>query len=973
MSNLVIAQTNSAGVQMSATTENTDTSDIVITFVSSVYDAAGSIDKSFPASLGVPGSFELTDADLTTLFGADNLALMKAGGLSPALSMSASAYNVAGEEQAEQVQTTINGATLLNQMYYRQFDLPEAPVEVSVTPSNNKLTIAGTVASINAVSNLIKLTVHKVVTGGLGTITNSTITGTVQATLNGPNTFQFVAEGLENGNRYEIFAKFANIGADGNLQYGPRNVVAFTGEPNTNPGVVSNVQVATALNGDVFHEANAATLNADWLKTETDPSDGQPSSYKLYVAKSDDSVDLEVAQPLALTDANGNAVATGATVSLAPASIPRSWFGEDNQIGIKFAIKQYYQNGDTKLGNLTTADVFKMIMPTLGPVEMISVNGAGLQTMTAAPGPSGAGTYTYSQTFNDADLGVATNTATRSYDVIYLASNKTMTFTYSVVDANDLNTPYSVTSSATLYAFKDPVGPATPTINVASFNADPVIGFVRAANANNNGYTISSYEIDVTYVGPAGGQATYGNPYSANFTYTNMQPNITVTANNGAAPYIAGDYKVTVSSVFSSANIPELYTQAAPASMGASSGPARWWTRPTIASIDVAGANMTITGNNGGALYTVVNGGAITSLGFTGTSEDSTLSKKSGAMTAASNGTALDRSAENLFDFSKLIPHDADLIDLSGDYLDGLGFVDADNAPSALSIAVFNTAAIADYTAQSAIGAQFVGLPALVTATSTAQTELANEEENLVNLQSAQAAAQAAYDAAVDALLTPVNLVEAASAAALAAVGAASAKGIADQDLIDAQTAKVDADQDLLDAQAAKVAADAAYTVLMNSTITPANQAALVIAVADQAAAAQAVADAEVAAGTAASDLTAADNAAAEAATALTAADNASSVADLALSTANQAVTVADAALTTANDAVTASEDKIVVDTATLDAATVALNARLALITTLGGTNTDSTIRTPAQQQAITAAALVLASRMTNPQNIAIA
>jgi len=133
--------------------------------------------------------------------------------------------------------------------------------------------------------------------------------------------------------------------------------------------------------------------------------------------------------------------------------------------------------------------------------------------------------------------------------------------------------------------------------------------------------------------------------------------------------------------------------------MSAESASARWWTRATITDITVTGTTMTITGNNGGATYTTVGEDAITSIGFVAgdasIENDYSMSKKTQAMSVGSNGLATDRTAANLFDFTVELIHNTDLIDLSGDYLDGLGFVDADNAPSALSIAVFNTGDIA--------------------------------------------------------------------------------------------------------------------------------------------------------------------------------------------------------------------------------------------------------------------------------------
>jgi hypothetical protein len=703
MSTLVIAQTNNAGVQMSASVTNADTTDIVVTFVSSIDDAAGSIDKSFPATSVAPGSFQLTDEDLTTLFGVDNLNLMKAGDLSPALSMSAQQFDTAGAE-VEEAQTGIvdveGEATVLNKMYYLQFALPLAPVEVSVSPGDSKLTIVATVFSKNAVDNKIKVTVHKTSALGLGVITNSEVTGTAGNVSNGVRTFTFDVVGLDNGSQYEIFAKFANTGANDALQYGPKNTTAFQGEPNQNPGPLSNVTVATALNGDVFDSINAATVNAQWVKTETDGDGNQPTSYKMYVAKSgDNSKSLEVAQ------SGANSVATGDIVTLAPASIPRSWFVAETEITINVAIKQIYADGSSTLGNVISGgSVFLMIMPSFdGGLTPTTNNVTGVQTVNAFVLTPGAGEHTLSSTFNGADStsGLNGSQVVKTYDEINAAEpNKTVEFTYSVVDANDGVTTYAVTSSIELYAFKDPIGPNAPTIAITSFGADPVISFTKADSSNNNGWTIASYKVVVEYVGPAGNDvASYGNPYSATFTYAEMPVSLTAISNT-EFPYIAGDYKVTVTSVFSYV-IPTQYNNLAvlPEQMSAESASARWWTRATITDITVTGTTMTITGNNGGATYTTVGEDAITSIGFVAgdasIENDYSMSKKTQAMSVGSNGLATDRTAANLFDFTVELIHNTDLIDLSGDYLDGLGFVDADNAPSALSIAVFNTGDIA--------------------------------------------------------------------------------------------------------------------------------------------------------------------------------------------------------------------------------------------------------------------------------------
>ena len=776
MSTLVIAQTLYAGVQLSATPEDATTTNIVITFVSSVFDSLGSLEKSFTASAGIPGSFQLTDADLTTLFGADNLPSMKAGGLSPALSMSAQQFGADGVE-VEEAQTAINGATGLNQLYYKHFAHPLAPVEVSVYPSNNKLTIFATVYSKNDVEDKIKLIVHKTSTIGLGEITNSDVTGIPLTNVDGVRTYSFEADNLDNESSYEIFARFANIGENSVIQYGPANVAAFAGVPNTAPGMVSNVQVATALDGLVFDPTNAATVNADWLKTETDLT-RIVTSYKLYVTKSDGTKSLEVAQPSALTAENGD------IVTLVPASIPRAWF-TNNVIEINIAIKEYYKDGTSRLGNLVIdKNVFQMIMPTLSDVIIDSVTASGGQSIRVNATAPGAGVHTISHTFNGISQ-IGNGTTIRTYNEINGSLNKDIVFTHNVVDANDNSlVPYFVTSSATLYAFKTPSSPNVPTISISGFNADPVLSFIKTLSQSNNGYTIESYNVVVEYVAPVGnGVASYGSPYSENFLYTDddeaLGNPITATSNNQDAPYIAGNYKVTVSSVFSTTDIPALYSSVAVPSVATSSLTAvRWWTRPTIASINVDGANMRITGNNGGAIYS---NNSITSIGFTGTSDDSTLSKITNAMPTASLGVAdTTRTALGLFDFSILLAHSADLVDLAGDYLDGLGFVDPDNAPSAISVAVFNTDAIANFANQTEIGSKIAGLPSLRDAVTSAQDELDNNNEYLVLLKDTQSTAQQTYDDALDEMTNPVNLAQIVAVAVADDGAAASTKSTAD-------------------------------------------------------------------------------------------------------------------------------------------------------------------------------------------------
>ena len=759
MSTLVIAQTNNAGVQMSATVTDQTTTDIVVTFVSSLDDAAGSIDKSFPATKDAAGSFELTDEDLTTLFGAVNLNSMKAGGESPGLSMSAQQF--AGDAEVDVAQTTITGTTL-NKMYYLQFALPLAPVKVSVSPSNSKLIIVATVVSKNAVSNQIKLTVHKTSADGLGEIKNSEVTGTAGDVSNGVNSFTFEATSLDNGSQYEIFAKFANTGADGNLQYGPKNAIAFQGEPNLNPGTVSSVKVHTALDVEgEFDSTNAATVNANWMKTDTDSEGVTPTSYTLLVSRADEDpskVAVEVAQDAAL------AADKDTTVTLAPATIPRAMFIQgENQMAVKLRIKQYYQDGTSKLGNAVPGTVHKMIKPTVNTAVTLGDND-GDQTVRATTGSEGAGAYTLTSTFNGVDSTIAATPTevTLNYDDINAPGNKTVEFTFAVVDANIGTATYSVTSSKVLYPFKSPVGPATPTITVARFNADPVIGFEMGTELNN-GWSIASYTVVVEYVAPTGNEtATYGNPYSLTFEYDNMSASITATSNT-LSPYIAGDYKVTVTTNFSAVSIPDEYQALyeVPDAMSSESGPARWWTRATITSIDVAGPNMTIAGNNGGAIYTTVAANAITSIGFVAgdpsIENDYSMSKVAGAMSAASNGNATDRSAADLFNFTKVLTHDNDLKDLSGDYLDGLGFVDADNAPSALSIAVFNTTAIAEFGVQSQIGTQIEALVGLTTAAGITAQELSEENIELERVEGLKNDADEAMDQA-DNALTAVNV-----------------------------------------------------------------------------------------------------------------------------------------------------------------------------------------------------------------------
>lgn len=957
MSTLVIAQTNNAGVQMSATVTDETTTDIVVTFVSSLDDAAGSIDKSFPATKDAAGSFELTDEDLTTLFGAVNLNSMKAGGESPGLSMSAQQF--AGDAEVDVAQTTITGTTL-NKMYYLQFALPLAPVKVSVSPSNSKLIIVATVVSKNAVSNQIKLTVHKTSADGLGEIKNSEVTGTAGDVSNGVNSFTFEATSLDNGSQYEIFAKFANTGADGNLQYGPKNAIAFQGEPNLNPGTVSSVKVHTALDVEgEFDSTNAATVNANWMKTDTDSEGVTPTSYTLLVSRADEDpskVAVEVAQDAAL------AADKDTTVTLAPATIPRAMFIQgENQMAVKLRIKQYYQDGTSKLGNAVPGTVHKMIKPTVNTAVTLGDND-GDQTVRATTGSEGAGAYTLTSTFNGVDSTIAATPTevTLNYDDINAPGNKTVEFTFAVVDANIGTATYSVTSSKVLYPFKSPVGPATPTITVARFNADPVIGFEMGTELNN-GWSIASYTVVVEYVAPTGNEtATYGSPYSETFEYDNMSASITATSNNDLAPYIAGDYKVTVTTNFSAVSIPDEYQALyeVPDAMSSESGPARWWTRATITSIDVAGPNMTIAGNNGGAIYTTVAANAITSIGFVAgdplIENDYSMSKVAGAMSVASNGNATDRTAADLFNFTKVLTHDNDLKDLSGDYLDGLGFVDADNAPSALSIAVFNTTAIAEFGVQSQIGTQIEALVGLTTAAGNTAQELSEENIELERVEGLKNDADEAKDQA-DNALTAVNVdgltLQEVSSAAATTSETANSDVTVKQDLYkegsDIAIALASANTRITDA-------NAEVTRLANSEYTVQNKSDHDAAVVEQTNANTDL-NAEYGPLAAHNAAVAAHN---EAIATANAATLAATAASLALTDATTDAYNAATALTTADTAVSDSEARKADDVAANDLAKGALQSALDAITLLGS---DGLTVTTVEQAAIIAQARLAA------------
>lgn len=688
MSSLVIAQTNNAGVHMSATVTDPNTTEIVVTFVSSTNDAAGSVDKSFPATSVAPGSFELTDSDLTTLFGASALSAMKNGNLSPAVSMSASRFDESGDEVGDAL-TTIDGLTD-NKVSYLQFALPGAPVQQSVGLGDGRLTIEVNVESKNTLSDQIKLTVHKTSVGGLGEITNSTVAGTLIESVGDIHTFTFVAGNLANESVYEIFARFANNGPSGALQYGPKNAVAFVGEPNTLPGACSNLTSATILdtleNPDTV---NAVTVGATWVKTDTDPDNRQPNDYKMIVSYN--GLYTEVVQPAALD------VSAGILVVLEPATIPHTWFTQGlTSIDVNVAIKQFYSNSSPVVGNTVTKTIYKMVMPTLSTAITVNVNN-GDQTITPTTGSLGAGEHVLTADFAGDQTLDNSNELLISYDNIVAvgAGNTSVSFTFAVTDANGSDASYSVTVSKDLYAFKNPVPPNSPTLDIDGIESDPVIGFIKANSETNHGWKIDHYVVNVEYVGPDGGIATYGNPYDASFARADISSSIVATQNTGNA-YIAGNYKAKITSVFSD-NIPALYNDlyTLPAPMSSESSTARWWTRPTITGITVSGKTMTITGNNGGANYST---DAITSIGFvageSNIEDDYAMSKITGSMPNA--GSATDRLAADLFNFTTGLTHGADLKDLSGDYLDGLGFVDADNAPSALSIAVFNTTAISD-------------------------------------------------------------------------------------------------------------------------------------------------------------------------------------------------------------------------------------------------------------------------------------
>jgi hypothetical protein len=638
----------------------------------------------------------LTTAELTRIYGT---AKVSSGDYTATLTMSATA--VAANSAVLKTATTIGGAAAGAGVLTFQA-VPTAPVITSLSAQDGYIQIAFTTVSAIALTLSDSKAVCDIIVNsiedGIQTFTGLT---SIALSNNGTTYSVTVATGadsLVNGQSYEAAVRTSNI--NGNSLFSDTDTIV----PNNLPNALGGVQVNTAYaSGTTLHGTNAATMTATWLDADATTGDsvlvrfGVVSGGAFNADNSTQQSTLAIATP---ADFTASATAVG------DLPIPNAWFetaqnGSDvTELEIVARIEQ--TTGATTTSSALTAatTVYKITLPTLSAITIESVSSVGLQTFNTSTGGTAVddiGTAaTLTATYNGADTNIPITIAsnltatmddnfTMDYATVDAGSNGDLVFTLSLPDANGTQQSgstvnYTVSSTQSLHAFKDPAVP-TVTITGGLVTAAPTIE-VTSDNANN-GYTAATYNAVVF----DNADANY-KTYIA--TYAQGAGSVTATGETGigSSAYVVANYHVSFTKVLT--GIPSDYDgkYTSPTVTGTSTVLALYFINPTITNVAIAGADMIITGNTGGANFSA---GAITSLGFTAGSSDNDfdISTETATMVLSTPGATGNLAA---YAFAVTVTHTQGALVLNrnnaatGGAFDGFGFVNASNANSALSI-----------------------------------------------------------------------------------------------------------------------------------------------------------------------------------------------------------------------------------------------------------------------------------------------
>ena len=638
----------------------------------------------------------LTTAELVRVYTQGNV---NSGTYTATVTMSATALNSLG---ATVTQTTITGLATAATLTYQA--VPTTPTVTTISAQDGYIqfifttvsAVALTLSAGNAVCDVIVNSANDGIETFSGLASSAYSSDGTTRTV----TVQTGAASLTNGQSYEAAVRTSN--ANGNSLFSDTQTIV----PNNLPNALAGVAVNTAYSsGTTLDGTNAAVMTATW--TDADANTGGTVLVRFGVVDGNGDFNANPAiqqATVTLTAANY----TGAATAVGSLNILNAWYGASQsgvainsgsavtEIDVVARIEQTTSGVTTSSALTTAVPVFKITLPTISAIDIISVNAAGLQTFNLSSGgtavdsatsQNGNTAATLVAAYNGVNYAIATTISNNSslaqdaawgqltYTLVDAGSNGNLTYTLSLPDANGTQSggslvSYGVTRTQALHAFKDPEAPDVTLVGGA-VTVPPTLTVTDAQE--NFGYTVASYTANV-----------YDNAVNSYKTYTNATYNGTATvatANTGSA-YVVAQYLATVTKNLSGIPSPAYDgTYTSPTITGTAGAIALYFVNPTITSVSINNAVMTIAGNTGGSLFDAA---GVTSIGFVAQAGSFNLSTKTANMQAGITPTNAAACA-----YSVAVTHDSNLqlnVNSNGGAFDGFGFVNSNNANSALSI-----------------------------------------------------------------------------------------------------------------------------------------------------------------------------------------------------------------------------------------------------------------------------------------------
>lgn len=639
----------------------------------------------------------LTTAELVRVY---TQAKVTAGTYTATVTMSATAVKADGTVLA--TSTAIGGAAAGAGVLTFQA-VPTAPTVTSLSAQDGYIQIAFTTTSVGALTLSDNKAVCDIIVNsaeaGIQNFAGLVATVTTSDGSTRTVTVATGADSLVNGRSYEAAVRTSN--ANGNALFSNTESII----PNNLPNALAGVAVNTAYSsGTTLDATNAATMTATWHDADATTGDsvlvrfGVVSAGEFNANAAIQQATLAIATPANFTDA---ATAVGNL------SIPHAWYAAAQsgvainsgsavtELAIVARIEQTTGGVITSSALTAASTVYKITLPTISTITIVSVDGAGLQTFNTASGGTGVdsgigGAATMSATYLNMDatnipITIANNLTatmdadfTMTYAVVDAGSNGTLTFTLSLPDANGTQqdgslVSYTASSTQALHAFKDPADP-TVTITKAAVTVAPTIQV--SVDGANNGWTLDDYSVVVSDTANSNYKT-----YIADLAVGHAATTATGSTGLGSSSYIVAYYNAVFTKNLS--GIPTDYSgkYTTPTITGTAVSAVLYFINPTISEVTIAGVNMVIKGNSGGSEF---DANAVTSVGFVAGGTDFNISSIAADMNYE-HGNA--RPLASDWAYIVTIGHGSNLLaDKDGGNFDGLAFVNSNNANSALSI-----------------------------------------------------------------------------------------------------------------------------------------------------------------------------------------------------------------------------------------------------------------------------------------------